>query len=87
MTTAANIPKEVKFNDGRLYFTLDDKLYGSQSVVDGQDMYVNFAQSITPLATDAVEFTASISSDKVDLFKCFFHHRNNTIRIKLIFSV
>ncbi len=69
MTDAADIPKEVKFNDGRLYFTLDDKMYGSRSVVDGQDMYTNYTQSITPLATDAVEFTASISSDKVDLFK------------------
>ncbi len=69
MTIAANIPKEVKFNDGRLYFVLDDKMYGSRSVVDGQDMYTNYTQSITPLATDAVEFTASISSDKVDLFK------------------
>ena len=69
LTTVADIPKEVKFNDGRLYFALDDKLYGSRSVVDGQDMYANFTQSITSLATDAVEFTASISSDKVDLFK------------------
>ncbi len=69
MTDAADIPKEVKFNDGRLYFVLDDKLYGSRSVVDGQDMYSNYTQAITPLATDAVEFTASISSDKIDLFK------------------
>ncbi len=69
MTSSANIPKEVKFNDGRLYFVLDDKLYGSRSVVDGQDMYSNYTQAITPLATDAIEFTASISSDKVDLFK------------------
>ena len=69
MTNNTDIPHEVKFNDGRLYFVLDDKMYGSRSVVDGQDMYANYTQSITPLATDAVEFTASISSDKVDLFK------------------
>ncbi len=68
MTDVDDIPKEVKFNEGRLYFTLDDKMYGSRSVVDGQDMYTNFNQSITAIATDAIEFTASISSDKVDLF-------------------
>lgn len=69
LTTATDIPKEVKFNEGRLYFALDDKLYGSRSVVDGQDMYANFNQSIAAIPTDAIEFTSSISSDKVDLFK------------------
>lgn len=69
LTLATDISKEAKFNEGRLYFVLDDKMYGSRSVADGQDMYVNFTQSITPIATDAIEFTVSISSDKVDLFK------------------
>jgi hypothetical protein len=69
ISALADIPKEVKFNDGRLYFVIEDKMYGSRSVVDGQDMYTNFSQSISALPTDAVEFTASISSDKVDLFK------------------
>ena len=69
ITTAADITKEAKFNEGRLYFALDDKLRGSRSVVDGQDMYANFTQSLTALVTDAVEFTVAISSDKVDLFK------------------
>ena len=69
LSVAADIPKEAKFNEGRLYFALDDKLYGSRSVVDGQDMYANMNQSIDALPTDAVEFTASISSDKPDLFK------------------
>ena len=69
LTDSADIPKEAKFNSGRVYFVLDDKLYGSRSVVDGQNMYANFTQSITAIPTDAIEFTSSISSDKVDLFK------------------
>lgn len=69
LTDPVDITKEAKFNEGRLYFALDDKLYGSKSVVDGQDMYANFTQSITAIPTDAIEFTVSISSDKVDLFK------------------
>ena len=69
LTDPLDIPKEVKFHEGRLYFVKDDKMYGSRSVVDGVDMYTNFVQALTPLPTDAIEFTASISSDKVDLFK------------------
>lgn len=68
-SAVADIPKEAKFNEGRIYFALDDKLYGSRSVVDGQDMYANMNQSITPIPTDAIEFTVAISADKVDLFK------------------
>jgi hypothetical protein len=69
LSDSDDIPKEAKFNDGRVYFVIDDKLYGSRSVVDGQNMYANMTQSITALPTDAIEFTSSISSDKVDLFK------------------
>lgn len=67
ITSGETYPEAVAFNEGRLWYGRDDILYGSKAVVDGVDGYVSFTAAATIIATDAVEFSVSVSPSSIDL--------------------